>query len=277
MPRDERKQIIQELGDGTIQGVTSCDVLSEGTDVPVAGCAILLSKTASTSLFLQQVGRVLRPVEGKTAIIIDMVGNYSKHGMPRDDREWSLHDKVKDVKPKTITCEACYAVFELEVLLDEICLKEDIPEEKEEEYKRDIKSRGWVICPECDEKIVFKEEKEEESPKEKEDTVIDIELDYGLIDEVSMKNKSEFLKKFVMFCDSKGWKKGRAHHTFAKWSTLKKSPDKSTESDYKKIFSESDSQFFNGDIKFFMRSQIKLWREFQQWLMSRNQLSKTKS
>jgi len=116
MDRSKRKKLINDLAEGKITGITSCDVISEGTDIPVASCAVLLRKTKSTSLFMQQVGRVLRPVEGKKAIVIDMVQNYQEHGMPCEEREWSLEGKKKqeknpeDIEIKFKQCKKCFAV-----------------------------------------------------------------------------------------------------------------------------------------------------------------------
>jgi DNA repair protein RadD len=47
--------------------------------------------TASLSLYLQMVGRALRPAPGKSeAVILDHVGNAHRHGLPTDEREWDL-------------------------------------------------------------------------------------------------------------------------------------------------------------------------------------------
>lgn len=118
MDDDMRSRIINGLGDGTVDVVTSCDLISEGTDIPSIGCAILLRPTHSTGLYLQQVGRALRPAPGKQhAIILDHVGNVLKHGMPDDDREWTLEGKKR--KPKrgdqeqninVQQCQNCFAV-----------------------------------------------------------------------------------------------------------------------------------------------------------------------
>ena len=120
MADNMRKAKIQGLASGKINVLTSCDIISEGTDIPVVGAAILLRPTKSLGLDLQQVGRCLRPYEGKkNAIILDHVGNCYRHGMPDDVRNWSLSGSLFVKKSKAETdpslrikqCEKCYAVY----------------------------------------------------------------------------------------------------------------------------------------------------------------------
>ena len=116
MPTSERERAIRGLADGSVHVVTSCDVISEGVDVPVMAGAILLRKTLSLALYLQQVGRALRRYEGKErAIILDHCGNYYTHGHPLADRDWSLdhvkRDHRNDRVPTTTSCPNCYAVW----------------------------------------------------------------------------------------------------------------------------------------------------------------------
>ena len=67
------------LGARKLEVLTSCMIISEGTDIPSVGGTILMRPTASLSLYLQMVGRELRPAPGKTeAVILDHVGNPSK-------------------------------------------------------------------------------------------------------------------------------------------------------------------------------------------------------
>ena len=76
--------------------LTQCEMLGEGVDVPAATCLIGLRPTASLVIFLQHVGRVLRKSPGKDkAIILDHVGNWSRFGLPDDDREWTLEGQAK--------------------------------------------------------------------------------------------------------------------------------------------------------------------------------------
>lgn len=113
----ERKARIQGLASGRIKVLTSVNVISEGTDIPIVATAIILRKTKSLSLFLQMIGRVLRPYDGKLiAIIIDHVGNIIEHGFADTERVWSLKGiKKRKSKEVTITpttqCTSCYATY----------------------------------------------------------------------------------------------------------------------------------------------------------------------
>ena len=61
--------------------------------------------------------RALNPREGKTAIIIDHVGNVERFGLPNQDREWSLQGVTKKKQtakigePTVRVCEKCFATF----------------------------------------------------------------------------------------------------------------------------------------------------------------------
>ena len=86
-----RRAAIEALGSGNLHVLTSCEIISEGTDIPIVGAAILLRPTKSLGLYLQQVGRAMRPYPGKEyTIILDHVGNVDRHGLPDEYREWSL-------------------------------------------------------------------------------------------------------------------------------------------------------------------------------------------
>jgi hypothetical protein len=64
----------------------------------------------SLSLFLQQIGRSLRPKEGGgCAIILDHVGNVNRHGMPDMERVWTLDGLKGDAEPIS-QCKLCHVV-----------------------------------------------------------------------------------------------------------------------------------------------------------------------
>ena len=118
MDRGERRRMINDLGAGVLKVITSCDIISEGTDIPSVTGAILLRPTDSLGLHLQQVGRVLRPAPGKRwAIVNDHVGNSLRHGLPTDQREWSLEGRTKRGKRATSealpvkVCDSCFSTL----------------------------------------------------------------------------------------------------------------------------------------------------------------------
>jgi DNA repair protein RadD len=111
--KDERKRRIAALGTGELDVLANCGLISEGVDVPAIGAAILLRPTQSLGLFLQQVGRTLRPSPGKTrAIILDHAGNCLRHGLPDAPRQWTLGASKSKMKERhdLRRCEACGAV-----------------------------------------------------------------------------------------------------------------------------------------------------------------------
>ncbi|OGT55501.1 MAG: hypothetical protein A3E01_09340 [Gammaproteobacteria bacterium RIFCSPHIGHO2_12_FULL_63_22] len=116
MDTASRDGAIQRFTAGETLILSNCELFGEGFDVPAIEAAILLRPTKSLSLHLQQVGRALRPAPGKdAAIILDHAGNSLIHGLPDDEREWSLDDREKrkagergEVTIKS--CPECFAV-----------------------------------------------------------------------------------------------------------------------------------------------------------------------
>jgi DNA repair protein RadD len=95
-PRDQRRRLIAALGAGELQVSCNCGLISEGLDVPGTVAAILLRPTKSLALYLQQIGRALRPAPGKQhALILDHAGNAFRHGLPDAARDWSLADRPR--------------------------------------------------------------------------------------------------------------------------------------------------------------------------------------
>ena len=100
-PTYEREMVIRLFKEDKLKIVSNVDLFGEGLDIPALEAVILLRPTMSLGLHLQQVGRSLRPHPGKThAIILDHVGNTVRHGLPDEDREWSLSGKKKGNKEK---------------------------------------------------------------------------------------------------------------------------------------------------------------------------------
>lgn len=111
-PKELRAQIMQDFRDSKIMILTNCELFGEGLDVPDCECTVLLRPTQSLTLYIQQSMRSMRYMPDKTAIIIDHVGNCYLHGLPDDDREWTLESKAKQANTVKIReCPMCFAVY----------------------------------------------------------------------------------------------------------------------------------------------------------------------
>ena len=157
--RDKRMEMFRQ---GEAMVLCNCNLISEGVTLPNASVGLLLRPTCSLPLFIQQSCRVLTPVEGKKAVIIDYVNNVQKHSLPTDEHEWSLCEPIKKRKEfnedgslSIRQCEACFRCFktapvcpwcghsyevkgrELKSIKDvELKRIEDIKREEEEERKK---------------------------------------------------------------------------------------------------------------------------------------------
>ena len=134
MSDTERTAVNVALRKGEIDGACTVDLVSEGYDLPDLECCIMLRPTASEALFLQQVGRVMRPSPGKTeCFLLDHVGNVGtlkaggefkrKHGLPNEERDWTLDGRQKKKKKakdepedlddlKIAQCPQCFTTHE---------------------------------------------------------------------------------------------------------------------------------------------------------------------
>lgn len=100
-PARDRRAAVAALGRGGLDVISNVALFGEGVDVPDVAAAILLRPTQSVGLFLQQVGRALRPAPGKDrALILDFAGNTIRHGLPDEPRDWSLESKPRRERPR---------------------------------------------------------------------------------------------------------------------------------------------------------------------------------
>ena len=138
MKKKERRDAVSGLREGKYNQLISCEVVSEGFDVPAVYGVQLLRKTASLALYLQMSARGLTPIysekypniedinvrkkaikEGKPeSIILDHAGNYWLHGSITKKRDWSIDHKTRKIKKNTIeklTCPKCFYSWEFNV------------------------------------------------------------------------------------------------------------------------------------------------------------------
>lgn len=109
----ERDSILAKFRAGEIKVIANCDILTEGYDFPELETVILARPTASVVKYLQMVGRVMRPSDGKTARVIDHAGCTSQHGFVADDREYSLEATKPKKKAENYVkvCKGCMAII----------------------------------------------------------------------------------------------------------------------------------------------------------------------
>lgn len=71
--RKEREETLQRFRDGRLRALVSARVLNEGIDVPDADVAIVVGGALGEREHVQRVGRLLRPREGKRAVVYELV------------------------------------------------------------------------------------------------------------------------------------------------------------------------------------------------------------
>lgn len=156
-----RRQAVEDLRSGKLWNLVNVDLFGEGFDAPAVAGIFMLRKTESYSLYKQQIGRCLRPSEGKEyGYVFDHVGNVAlmmmKYGLPSPyhDPEWTLDNVGKVSKkngddtplPRTYECPKCSY---------EGPLKDVFDEDGELLLKGFMQDDGSYICPDEDCRHVF--------------------------------------------------------------------------------------------------------------------------
>ena len=106
----ERDLALNLFATGRVDVLTNVFVLTEGWDCPRAKVCLLARGCGSEGTYLQMVGRVLRPHEGERALLIDLAGAVHEHGLPDEDREFSLDGirrKPREAREWIAQCRAC--------------------------------------------------------------------------------------------------------------------------------------------------------------------------
>lgn len=111
-PAPERSAILERFRQGETLVLSNCGIISEGFDVPSIEAIQCVRPTRSLNLWLQMLGRSLRPAPGKShAIIIDHTQNWACHGLPDDEHDWSLEPMSLKTRHYAVQCPACQHIF----------------------------------------------------------------------------------------------------------------------------------------------------------------------
>ena len=150
-PSGPRREIINRVRSGETTVVSNVGILGEGVDVPELEVAILARPTKSLSVFLQQIGRVLRPSPGKDrAWIHDHANCIVTHGFWDLDRDYSLtKSREKDAGEAPVkNCPQCFCAV----------------------------AAGCLVCPECGFEFPMKQTPVDEGGEHKELTLEELRL-----------------------------------------------------------------------------------------------------
>lgn len=184
---EERAAILGRFARHEIMVLSNVALLAEGWDCPDTEVMILARPTRSLIRFIQMVGRVLRPADGKTkALLLDHSGSTARLGHPCDD----LPLELDDGKPKASSTEK----KERAESLPKAC-----------PFCKFIRPAGVHLCPSCG-----------KAPERQSDVVVgDGEL-------VKMNRKKPIKREtgqwiysqFLGYAESKGYKSGWAFHKY---------------------------------------------------------------
>lgn len=116
-PREERERLRSAIADGSVRVLVGVGVFVEGWDSPAIEVVVLARPFTVTGAFLQGVGRGLRPCSdtNKTiCTVLDLRGSVHLHGLPDEERRWSLTGTACTRTEAMIAlrrCKACLAIF----------------------------------------------------------------------------------------------------------------------------------------------------------------------
>ncbi len=118
-PSDDRRRAFVGFADRQIEIIVNCQLFCEGFDLAAQvdrdvtiEAVLQYSPTQSLAKHLQQLGRGLRK-KPEPAILLDLVGNLARLGLPDEEREWSLEGRKKAERgTHVLTCPECFATHE---------------------------------------------------------------------------------------------------------------------------------------------------------------------
>jgi superfamily II DNA or RNA helicase len=112
--KEIRDATLARFARGELDAVFNWGVLTEGWDCPSAKICVLARGAGSAAVLMQIAGRILRPDgSGRRALLVDLCGSVHVHGLPDEDRVFSLTGKAigaaKIASPWT--CKTCWCVL----------------------------------------------------------------------------------------------------------------------------------------------------------------------
>lgn len=109
MSAEGRADNLAAFASGLVRVLINVFVLTEGWDCPAVDVVTIARKVVSTGMYMQICGRGLRTHPGKERmILLDLAGVSHMHGLPTDDRIFSLDGLgIRLANPGPRFCRAC--------------------------------------------------------------------------------------------------------------------------------------------------------------------------
>ena len=145
--KEDRRGMLARIESGELTVISNYGILTEGWDLPRAGVCVLARPTFSLGLYLQMVGRVLRPYVASNGeakprpLILDHADCTARHGFCEEEIEYNLDDKIKKPREGNVVCKTCLncgALVPVACLVCPECGAEFPPKEVKPERKEDL-------------------------------------------------------------------------------------------------------------------------------------------
>lgn len=125
-PKVKRERIIEQFKNGQLRALTNANVLTTGFDAPHADLLAFLRPTHSPGLYVQMMGRGMRPygadmaeskVNGKNdCLVLDFAGNVRRHGPVDRVKPWRPNKRKNGPQAApTKDCPKCHSIVAIQL------------------------------------------------------------------------------------------------------------------------------------------------------------------
>ncbi|MBU1170281.1 MAG: DEAD/DEAH box helicase [Proteobacteria bacterium] len=144
MSNSQRELILKHFEQGSIRILVNVMVLSEGWDCPATDCIIMCRPTKSAALYVQMVGRGLRPhPDKKNVLILDLSNNCREHGDP-DNPIIPIPGRKVNALPVQKTCPSCRSILPGAALTCKECGYKFPQEVYEQNDSVEMQTVSWI-------------------------------------------------------------------------------------------------------------------------------------
>jgi superfamily II DNA or RNA helicase len=116
LAESKRRDVIARQKAGELDVLVNQQVLVDGWDSPATDCVMLARRTSTPDVYLQIVGRGLRPSPAtgkKDCLLLDLTGMVHIHGLPDEDRVYSLDGRGIRLAREVVErfCQVCGVIL----------------------------------------------------------------------------------------------------------------------------------------------------------------------